>query len=276
MSYFNPMALIGGGVVSGDPFFPLNSFVYSGDSEDLSAKVTSAPKGLFFKQDGTEFYVSEQFGANIYQYSLSTEWDITTLSYTGEVDISLTTAETLGIFIGSSGTKLYVTNKTDTTVDQYTLSPAWDISTASYDSKALSVSSEDTSPLSISFSNDGLICYLVGNTTDEIYQYVLTIAWDISTASYDSKSTPVDETPVPRDIHFTQEGLTFYIPDQSSNNCYQYNLSSAWDVSTASYSGKTLQTTEEMNNPQGVYSSNDNKFFFAVSQAKVLYKYSSS
>jgi hypothetical protein len=52
-------------------------------SEDIEVQ------GLFFKPDGLLFYVLGRDTDKIYQYSMSTAWDMSTASYTG---ISLSVA----------------------------------------------------------------------------------------------------------------------------------------------------------------------------------------
>jgi hypothetical protein len=66
-----------------------------------------------------------------------------------------------------------------------------DINGASYDNASTSVGGQDSGPENITFNNDGTKMYMVGGTNDAIYQYTLSTAWDITTASYDNASTSV-------------------------------------------------------------------------------------
>ena len=69
-------------------------------------------------------------------------------------------------------------------VYQYSLSTAFDLSTVSYDSVSFSVASQDTAPVGITFSPDGTQMYMMGLVNSKIFQYSLSIAFDLSTASY--------------------------------------------------------------------------------------------
>ena len=60
------------------------------------------------------------------------------------------------------------------------------ISGTTYDSKSFSFASQDTAPKNVAFKSDGTKMYLQGQSTDDVFQYSLSTAWDISTASYDS------------------------------------------------------------------------------------------
>ena len=56
-------------------------------------------------------------------------------------------------------------------VHQYTLTTAFDISTARYDAVSFFVSAQDTTPRSLSFNPDGTKMYMFGNSSDAVYQY---------------------------------------------------------------------------------------------------------
>src|SRR5687768_3379997 len=66
----------------------------------------------------------------------------------------------------------------------------WDISEAAYASKSFSVGAQEVAPQDLAFKPDGTKMY-VGGGNDIVYQYTLSTPWDVSTASYDSKSLSV-------------------------------------------------------------------------------------
>jgi hypothetical protein len=142
-----------------------------------------------------------------------------------------------GLFIGSSGTKMYVCGSIGDDVNEYTLSTAWDITTATFVT-TFSVSAQDSAPNDIFFKPDGLSMFIMGNTTDTVYQYTLGTAWSVATASYASKSfsvTTQEATPI--GVWFKPDGTVMYVVGTSADSVFQYALSTAWDVSTASYGG---------------------------------------
>jgi hypothetical protein len=69
---------------------------------------------------------------------------------------------------------MYVVGATNDTVYQYSLSTAWDVSTASYASKSVGVGSQDTIPAGLAFSATGSAMYVVGTENDTVYQYNIT------------------------------------------------------------------------------------------------------
>jgi len=115
-------------------------------------------------------------------------WDVSGGVYESK-SLSVSTESTLpwGLELSSDGTKAYIVNFGNGTIFQYTLSTAWDISSGSYASKSYAVTAQEGQPIGMSFSADGTKCYVVGFINKTIYQYTLSIAWDISSASYASK-----------------------------------------------------------------------------------------
>ena len=169
----------------------------------------SNPYAIFFKSDGTKMYMVGITNDSVYQYSLSTAWDLSTASY-DSVSFSVASQATApqDIHFKPDGTKMYVVDTAGDHVYQYSLSTAWDLSTASYDSVSFSVSSQDVSPVSVTFKPDGTKMYVGGASNVSVYQYSLSTAWDLSTASYDSVSFSVVTDP--RSIKFKSDGSKLY------------------------------------------------------------------
>lgn len=198
---------------------------------------------LKFSADGTKMYIADVASSCIYQYNLSTAWNVTTAVYANKAfNTSSQGNSPFGLFFSLDGTKMYIMGNTSSTVYQYTLSTAWDISTATYANKSLLVSANETKCYSIALSVDGTKAYIVGVITDTVYQYTLSTAWDISTGTYSGlyKSVAAQEG-FPNTVIFSPDGTKMYIIGYTTlSTSYQYILSTAWNVSTAVYSGSYL------------------------------------
>ena len=135
------------------------------------------------------------------------------------------------IRFNNDGTKLFMLGVVSDKVHQYTLSTAFDISTASYDSVNFSVASQETDPYGLAFNNDGTKMYITGNTSDSIFQYSLSTGFDLSTASYDSVSLSVtSQDTIPTGITFNSTGSKLYMLGQTSDEVHQYSLSTVFDL----------------------------------------------
>jgi hypothetical protein len=173
---------------------------------------------------------------------------------------------------------MYMLGNTNDSVYQYTLSTAFDVSTASYDSISFSVTGQDTSPYGVAFNNDGTNMYIVGSTTDTIYQYSLSTSFDLSTASYDSVSFSVSsQDAVPFDITFNTDGTKMYMVGNTNDSVYQYNLSTAFDLSTASYDSVSFSVASQDTNPESIiFNNTGDKMYVVGSTTDTIYQYSTA
>ena len=250
---------------------------YDSKSFSVSAQDTGS-FGLAFKSDGTKMYMSGGATDSVYQYTLSTAWDISTASY-DSVTLSVTTqdAAPFSLTFKPDGTVMYIAGSTNDTIFQYTLSTAWDLSTASYASKSLSVASQETNPMGIAFKTDGTKMYVGGPGTDSVYQYSLSTAWDVSTGTYDgvSFSGASQGTAWGRGLFFTPDGLTMLATDSFSDRIYKYTLSSAWDLSTASYSSESYSVASQSTAPGNLFFKDDGtKMYVIDGGSATVYQYS--
>lgn len=216
---------------------------------------TSHPRGIFFKPDGTKFYLCSSDDITVYQFDVSTPWDITTetndsksLDCSGEISIY----NLYGIFFKPDGYYCYVTARYDT-IYQYVLSTAWDISTAAYDNKSYSPTEDN--PFSIYFKDDGSKMYMLHGLSDEtVYQYTLSTPWDISTAGYDTKSFDVQtEAPAACYITMKSDGTILYVVGTTNDTIYQYDIDTPWDISTCDYDNVFLDISAKETTPRAMF-----------------------
>lgn len=201
------------------------------------ASQDTQPSGISFKSDGTKMYVAGMATDSIYQYSLSTAWDVSTASY-DSVSLSVSSQDTTptGLYFKSDGTKFFLVGNANDTIYQYSLTTAWDLSTASYDSKSVSVTSQASNPYGVTFKPDGTSMYVSGAVSDAVFEYTLTTAWDVSTASYASKTFDLsNEDAGTLTVHFNDDGTEMYMMGTNTDRFHKYDLSTAYDVSTATF-----------------------------------------
>ena len=223
---------------------------YDSVSFSVSGQET-APRGLAFSNDGTKMFITGPLTDNVYQYSLSTAFDLSTASY-DSVSFSVASQDVVPneIVFNNDGTKLYVCGSDTDSVYQYSLSTAFDLSTASYDSVSFSVTSQDVVPFGLAFNNDGTKMYMVGGSNALVYQYSLSTGFDLSTASYDSVSfDPSSQAPSPRGITFNADGTKVYIVGIDNQSVYQYSLSTAFNLSSVSYDSISFSFSSQDSSP---------------------------
>jgi len=234
---------------------------YTGQFIDVSTESgTNGPKGVALGNDGTKMYMlSDNITTqDVRQYTLSAAWDVSTATY-DSVTYNAVAEGNLGreVRFNDDGTKMYVLFSNPDTIFQYTLSSAWDVSTASYASKSLSIFAKDIDPTSFAWKPDGTKVYVSGSQNDSIYQYDLSTAWDISSGSWVSTLDASSEATDPWGVAILDSGTKVYVLDDTNDKIYQYTLSTAWDLSTGSYDSKEFSVASEDASPRGIFHAED-------------------
>lgn len=173
-------------------------------------------------------------GDNLRFFEGSTNF--TPVTFNASTQIS---SNTSGIFVGDSGTKLYISDDINNTIYQYTLSAANSLVGASYAS--LTYTDPSLTERGLFFRPDGTSVYYISNSgTRSVQRRVLSTAWNISTASGGASFAINSQVSNGASgLAFRSDGTAMYVLD-SNTGVYQYTLSTAWDVSTASYASKNL------------------------------------
>lgn len=210
--------------------------------------------GIRASSDGAYFYVASPTNDWVYQYAFAdypNEIAINSINGLAQKILYVGGEETnvRALAFSSDGTKCYIVGTTNSTVFQYTLDTAWDLSTGYYSGKSFSVLSQDNGTWGLDFSSDGSKMYVAGQQNDRVYQYELSTAWDVSTAVYNthfmsigSQSTNVGS------LCFSDDGTKCYVGDWSTRILYQYTLTTAWDITTGSYASLSLNASATITN----------------------------
>jgi len=198
-----------------------------GANTSTSGPGDTEPRDVQFNPEGNTMYIVGTTRDTVYQYSLSTAWDVSTVTYSSKSkDVSAQETNPQSLAFSDDGYKMYILGSTNDSIFQYTLSIPWDVSTATYASKFLSVTSQENSPLAMAFSNDGKKVLVVGSTNDTVYQYSLSTAWDVSTGSFDSKSLYVgNQEAAPHALALSTDQTKMFILGTASDIVYTYQRS---------------------------------------------------
>ena len=211
-------------------------------------------------------------GSNGTETAGSVGYDLAGASY-DSVSFSVAAQEIspYGLFFKPDGTKMYVTGYDGDDVNEYNLSTAWDITTASY-LQNFSVVSQEISPTGISFKPDGLKMYVVGEVSANVNEYTLGTAWDISTASYSQNFNIGTQDTEPSSLFFKPDGLKMYVVGNTGNDINEYDLSSAWDVSTSTFL-QVFSVSAQTTAPHGIFFNLNGTSMYVLAQSGYLSEY---
>jgi len=180
---------------------------------------------VYFNPNGTQAFVAGQAsGDPIREITLTTAWDVSTASYSGDTFSLAGVTPTKSIWFKSDGTKLYAINGTN--IIELDLTTAWDITTASQ-TNTFSVNSQDTSPQGIDFNSTGTKMFMIGKTNDKVYEYLLSTAYDVTTASFVTDFSVAAQTTDPSSVRFGNSGAKMYVMRRDFR-VYQYSTTSAY------------------------------------------------
>ena len=172
-----------------------------------------------------------------------------------------------GMAFSSDGTKMFVVGDQNNVIIEYTLSPAFDVSSAVFVPPAFSVASEDGIPTGMAFSDDGTKMFVIGDSGNNINEYTLTTAFDVSSASYDGdieRFSFSSERSYPTDMAFSNDGTQMFVLDNTNDEINEYTLSTPFDISNATSTDVIFSVTEEEDFPLGIAFSNDGAKMFVV------------
>jgi len=259
---------------------PQNPYNVSGATFASSQNILtyeSSISGIQFNNDGTKMFIIGYGGVEINEFSLSVPYDPTTLSLNSTLSVSSQDSVPTDLYFKSDGLTLFVLGYTSQTVYEYTLTTAFDISTASYSSNSFSVSAQASSPSGLYFKDDGTTLY-IADLSGYFQQYTLSTAWDITTASYASKNLNVNsQDTAPTGLVFNSDGTKLYLVGYGSYSLHSYSVSTAWDISTASYDSISLYLASYTTLPRGLTFEQDGATLFIAGQStNVVIKFNSA
>lgn len=222
----------------------LTNASYSGTKLDIGGEIGRST-GLEFNDDGSKLYVVDSNGANVHEYDLDTSFDLATASYSGtSFDASFGTAlnstgGARGITFNNNGTKLFMAGNNTETIYRYGFDTGFDIS-AINGATSFDVSSETANLHDVGFNGDGSKMFVLGGSNDSIFEYDLATGFDLSTASFSGANSDVDDlNGTPTGFSFNGDGTEMLVKSFGAV-IYKYNLSTGFDLSSASFSGDSF------------------------------------
>ena len=176
-----------------------------------------------------------------------------------------------GLTFSNDGTKMFVvggqadnsstSGNADDDLHEYTLSTAFDISTASYvDSLAISVGD----PMCVKFNNDGSKMFVSETTNDRVHEYLLTSNFDLSSANYESFFSVQDDDSTLFAFDFNNDGTMMYVAGGQNDTIYQYKLDVGFDLSEGVNLLRTKDVSAQDGEPFGIEFNPDGTRMFII------------
>ena len=194
------------------------------------------PRGMAFNHDGTKLYVIGSVGDDINEYNLPVAYDVSTGIFVDAFSVSAQETIPTGMAFNHDGTKLYVVGNNGNDINEYDLSTPYDVSTGTFVDD-FSVAGQEVAPQGMAFNNDGTKLYVVGNNGNDISEYNLPVAYDVSTGIFVDDFSVAAQDEAPTGMAFNHDGTKLYVVGNDGNEIIEYDIDPGDYVEAAANDG---------------------------------------
>ncbi|NJM93733.1 MAG: hypothetical protein HC842_02905, partial [Cytophagales bacterium] len=114
---------------------------------------------------------------------------------------------------------------------------------------AYSVTPLETSPTGVALSRDGSRMFVIGYDSDQVREYLLGTPFDVSSASFNAYLSVGAQEAFAGDMVFDPSGTRLFIIGDQNNSVIEYRLGAAYELSTASYTGRSYSVAGQDGGP---------------------------
>ena len=244
--------------------------------DNYFAQIPYEIRGIRFSPDGLKVFISffSTTVGEIRQYNLTMPWDLSNVNFSTPNSI-LAANNAFTFDIRSDGTVIYIANAN--VITAYTLPTLWSLTGAVV--VAPTYTNADIGTIyGMRFGNSGKNLYLIGVTSTIIRQYSLTTPWNISTANTTSSttlSTTAQTVSNLYDVAFDSTGTKMIVVGTGNNTVVKYNLSSAWNILSASFTtGESYSVSGQTSLAKSLDFKNDgSKMYISDDTNNRIYQY---
>jgi hypothetical protein len=244
-------------------FTPPPSLIEGSYLDQSSSSVGTQVDGMFVSEDGLNLYTTNVAGSGLVkQFSMSIGWDVSTLTFVQELDVSVDLSFCTGIEFRPDGTRMFVVGGLGGSFKliSYNLSTPWDISTATKLHQIFVAS-----PGGIRISPNGLKLFFLKSTgAYAIEQYNLSTAWNILTLSVQEKNINLEGLtgePVTLGFTFISNGLKLLTTGESTSSIYEFDLENSYDLNNVTLIN-VFYVGDKISNPSDIFVKPDESAFF--------------
>jgi len=169
--------------------FDISSATYTGRTVQLLGQInTSQHTKIAFNPTGTLLFVQDQQDKNIYRYTLTTPWDVTTYVYSGNFanfSLQFGTNGLLAFALNSTGTRLYLLHVYSAyTIYQVDLATPWDLTSGTVAASWSYAGTLTDGAFGFAIAPNNTNFYLGDNIAKNIKEFLMSASGAISTSAY--------------------------------------------------------------------------------------------
>jgi len=188
------------------------------------------PQGIAFNNDGTKMFVVGGAGDDVNEYALTTGFDVSTASFVNDFSVAAQETFPTAVAFNNDGTKMFVMGFDGDDVNEYTLSTGFRTSGVVTFIDSFSVALQDTAPRGLAFNNDGTKMFVSGGDGDDVNEYTLSTAFDVSTASFVDNFSVAAQDTGPTGLAFNNDGTKMFVAGLIGDDVNEYTLSTGFNL----------------------------------------------
>jgi len=188
------------------------------------AGAISPPRGTFLRANGLETFAIDTSGPTLESGTLTpafnTEvWDDKAFTFSLAAGDGTPSA----VAFNSDGTKMFIAGQSAGVIDEWELSSAFVVSSATLE-RTQSVSAQDPTPAAIAFNSDGSRFYMIGNTNKTIFQYSLSTPYLITSITLRNSFDVSDFITTPFGLYLKDDETQIFVCEFQDWNMFRFDL----------------------------------------------------
>ncbi|ASV31702.1 LamG-like jellyroll fold domain-containing protein [Maribacter cobaltidurans] len=195
-------------------------------------------------------------------------YNVSVAQYSGTFfDVSSEVGSPYSIDFSANGNKMFVSGIDSNVIAEYSLSTAFDVSTATYNTSLTGMSDRTTG---INFNNNGTTLYFVGaGSSANVVEYGLSDPYDLASATQ-TQTYVASQASSYKDVTFNNDGTKMYLLADNTHVIYEYSLGVAYDISTSTYTSNSYTITEHERPMELDFNSDGTQLFIVADFGQIL------
>ncbi len=261
-------------IINYNTLFDVSGVVFNQIALPVGTEETN-PRNLLFNNTGTKLYLLGLVGNDITEYSLATPFDISSGTFDQVALSNIFQASGVGVrsmLFNGNGSKLYVLGSNGN-IREYGLTVSYDISTAN--SPSIITTLNGFNGTDMTFSADGSKFFIINFSNATIREYSLGTPFDLSTiGSITNRLGVGDIESLLTSFIFNPEGTRLFALGLTTSQIIEYSLSTAFDLSTASFSETGFDFShEDFTIRDMIFNDFGNKYYLLGTDFDNVYEY---